>query len=132
MRNRYDFNIEDVKQVIICTIEDPCKYTIICERKYIDNGKPTRQFVERYQAEYDTVTQEGCIGIICPRCGAWNFYDKNESNIDELLNINNCHKCDDSYEVTYSEDDLINLVMDFMDEESFYGVNIFINGIPIE
>ena len=126
MSNKYEFKIEDINSVIIATITDPLKYSITLTRKINEDGTPTRVFVETYSAEKD-YEDEGLVGVICPRCGVWNYYDLSYNG-----EYNLCKDYHENYENTYSENELITLVMSYMDEETFPDIAIFINGTHIQ
>lgn len=130
MRNRYEFNIEDINSVIITTIDDQC--STICTRKENNDGTPSRLFVERFSAEND-IDDDGNIGVICPRCGTWNYYDNSSYNYLKKTNsdFDHCADCPKNYEISYDEEDLISLIQSYLNKESFCKVDIYINGIHI-
>ena len=133
MANKYEFNIEDINSVIITSLKHEDKYTIKCNRKMNEDGTPSTMFVETYSAEEDRTSEDGLIGVICRRCGTWNFCSKENYEVFKQNDFETmCPDCDDEYENVYGEDHLIETIMSFMDEESFFDVMIFINGRLIE
>lgn len=123
MRNKYEFKIEDINVVkIITNLED--NYTITCTRK-----PGTNIFIETYSADNDESSNTE-IGIVCPRCGEWNYCKKHEYSPD-IYDIK-CENCEPTYQISYTEDDLIDMIMENMNEESFFDIELYINGIHIK
>lgn len=125
MKNTYEFNIEDINSVIIIT-KDSTQYTTTFTRKFKDN-KPTEEFIETYSA--NDVHNDNTIITkqICERCGTW--YDVNPTRLDYRYK---CESCTSDYEDIVSEDELIERIYSFMNDEMFLDVMIFINGRQIE
>ena len=121
MKNSYEFNIEEIDSVIIVSNDDS-KYTTLYHRKYIDD-KPTESFILTYSANVSR--DKNGVKVICERCGSW-YYNNTLTSVP-------CQSCTDDYEDIISEDDLINTIMSFTENESsFFEVIIFINGIHIQ
>lgn len=122
MKNKYEFNIEDINSVIIVT-KDSSQYTTTFNRNF-DNGKPTEEFIETYSAN-GNFDDEHAYTVICERCGSWNkvLYGTNYSS---------CEHCTSDYEDIVSEDELIKNILSFINDEMFWDVMIFINGRQIE
>ena len=129
--------MEDITEKIKKFVET-IKNSINCQcpaqiSKVNEDGTYSRDFSETYSANEDT-TDEGIIGVICARCGTWNFYDEASYEIfkeDDFKNA--CPDCNPEYENSYDENELIKLIASYLeDEESFNKVSIFINGIHIE
>lgn len=123
MKNKYEFNIEDINSVIIVT-KDSSQYTTTFNRKF-ENDKPTEEFIETYSANavYNDLTTK----LICERCGTW--YDVHATSLDYR---GKCESCTSDYEDIVSEDELIERIYSFMNDEMFWDVMIFINGRQIE
>ena len=132
MRNKYEFNIEDINSVIITDLTDAFKISTNCIRKKNDDGTPSRMFVEKYSAEED-YSEDGIIGVICSRCGTWNYYDEASYEFFKENDFKHaCPACKPEDETSYDENDLIDLIQSFINEESFNDVLIFINGTHIQ
>lgn len=134
MGKTYEFKIEDIQKVKIITVSDECKYTTICTRIKDENGNDTRTFLETYSAKIDR-SKEATVGIICPKCGSWSYFDEEDYNREDFEF--ECGYCKDkeNYSVVYSEKDLRDLVLSFFEEESaesFNELEIYINDILIK
>lgn len=122
MKNTYEFNIEDINSVIVVT-KDITQYTTTFTRKY-NNHKATEEFIETYSGNNlkDNDGSEN-INILCERCGTWR----------KVISTNiPCESCTSDYEDIVSEDELIERIYSFMNDEMFWSVMIFINGRQIE
>ena len=125
MRNKYEFNIEDIISCTVVSPYDEQQLTVGYVRIEDENGNNTRNFVTKYYAHQDTISQEGMIGTICNRCGAWTFCEEDSSD-------NTCKHCESDYKETYTEEEMIDLILSYVeDEELFRDVNLFINDIEI-
>ena len=125
MKNRYEFKIEEINEVRIVTVSDPLKYTILCKRE-LKEGTPLRTFKETYSAHPDYNEELGIVGIICPKCGDWNYFDKSIYDNVSSFECDN-EDCDDNY---CDENSIINLVHSIINE-SFNEIELYINGIHI-
>lgn len=131
MKKKYEFKIEDINSVkSIATSSD--KYTVIYTRKFNNSGKPTRSFIVTYDAvpeerKYD----KNKIITICKKCGAWNSFDKDIFYSEDFEFI--CGDCYDQYEEIISEEDLIKVISSLIDDEdTFFGIDLYINDIHIK
>lgn len=121
MKNKYEFNIEDINSVIIVT-KDHTRYTTTFNRKFED-GEPTEEFIETYSANITLNPNPGIFKIVCERCGTWRKVVSQDIP---------CESCTSDYEDVVSEDELIERIYSFMNDEMFWDVMIFINGRQIE
>lgn len=120
MKNTYEFNIEDINSVIIVT-KDSTQYTTTFNRKFEDS-KPTEEFIETYSAN-SVFDDDHTLTAICERCGTWNKVTKI---------THECESCTSDYEDIVSEDELIERIYSYLNDEMFWDVMIFINGRQIE
>ena len=123
MKNTYEFNIEDINSVIIVT-KDFTQYTTTFNRKFEDN-KPTEEFIETYCANSirdDDGTKN--INLLCTRCGTWRKVSHDQ--------LSSCESCTFDYEDMVSEDEIIEIISSYINDEMFWDVMIFINGKQIE
>ena len=121
MRNKYEFKIEEITSAFIQTTTDKYLYTTIFNRKD-DN-----EFIITHSALVDS-SKDGVVKVICPRCGRWNTFDE-----DEFYNGNTeCDQCSDDYEEYCNENEFIEIILSFMDEDIFKEVIININEIHIK
>ena len=128
MRNKYEFRIEDIHNVLIVSTSES-QYSNVYSRKYDEDGKPTQYFVQTFNAEPEEI-EDGKIKVICSRCEGWNVFDKSDYfDNDDFEFI--CEYCVEDYEDTIHEDEVIEIINSYMDEELFYDVSILINFIPI-
>ena len=130
MANRYEFKIEDIHNVMIISNTSESQYTNVYSRKYDEDGNPTQYFVQTYNAEPEEI-EDGKVRVICSRCEGWNVFDKNEYFDNDEFKYE-CAHCAEDYEDIIHEDDLIEVVKSYMDEELFFDVSILINFLPIE
>lgn len=126
MKNRYEFKIEDITNVLIQSKSED-KYSNMYSRKYDENG-PTREFVRTYNAEPEDLG-EGKIRVICTKCDRWNVFNRKdyEDNRFEYL----CNHCTDDYEEIVDENELIDIINSIMDKDLFFDSILRINYIYI-
>lgn len=124
MKNKYEFNAEDINKIIVVT-NDSTEYTYQLIRKFNEDGSPTMSFETRHTAK-SYKTQDDLICSICPYCGIWNYIAEDLYNSGEF-------ECDcNSEKVFISEEEAIEFVLSLMNEKDFDGITIIINDIVIE
>lgn len=128
MANRYEFKIEEINQVMMTTLTDPNKYTVIYTRKIDPDGTPSREFVQTYSAQPEKESEE-FVNVICPRCERWNMFAKEYYESEEFEY--SCDYCAEEHEDICAEDDLIEIIYDILDE-SFFDMELIINGTHIK
>lgn len=128
-KKKYEFRIEDIHTVLIVS-KSESKYTNTFSRKYDEDGNPTLYFIQTYNAEPEEIGDD-TIRVICNRCEGYNVFDKSEYFDNEDFKFT-CDQCADDYEDIIHENELIDIINSYMDEEYFFDVSIFINFIPIE
>lgn len=121
-RNKYEFNIEDINTAKVSTIPDEHNYAVIYTRKFI-NEKPTTDFIMTYEADEDD-DMNGSIGVLCPRCGIWSYYDATDT---EKIQEKHCERCTKDFEEIISEDELISILLSYMNQETFLDISLTIN-----
>ena len=129
MANRYEIRVEDINRVTIQDISGDSRYDVFYNRKFDENGNPTRDFVVVYEADPDIDGEY--IKCICKRCERWNTFkyeDWKKPGFDE----NQCEHCSEDYEVIMSENELVELILSYMDKDLFFDINLYINDTLIE
>ena len=129
MRNKYEFRIEDIHNVLIVS-KGKDQYSNVFSRKYDDDGNPTEFFIQTYNAEPEFIDDDK-VKVICSRCEGWNVFDKSKYFDDDDFKFV-CEHCTEDYEDVIHENELIDIINSYMDEELFFDVSILINFIPIE
>ena len=128
MRNRYEFKIEEINNVII-TEKNGFHYSTIYNRKLDEYGNPTKLFVQSYNADAEE-RESNKIMVICSKCEAYNVFDKDEF-CDENF-VYECKNCYGCHEDIVDEDTLIETINSILDEETFFDFDLSINTIPIK
>ena len=128
MKNVYEFNIEDIKTVKIVTLTDEFKYTLVYTRTKVLHEDT---FYLSHDALPD-LTVDGEVSIICPKCGIWNKFSEEFYNSEEYKFTCSSGKCIDRFYDVISEDELIDVIMSYMDEGVFNELEITINDILIK
>ena len=121
MRNNYEFDIKDINKIVAIDNNSVCNYKT--EYVRIDAG----DFIETCHS--DPIIELNKVNIVCERCGAWTSYTLDEFNSKDFNPV--CSKCKSDYESIYSEDEIIEIIMSFMDKEVFNGITLLINDIEI-
>ena len=126
MNNLYEFDIDEIKSVTVIDTEGSCNYKTEYTRIETDNGNT--YFLERIYS--DPIIEGNRVKVVCQRCGHWNSFSLKEFNSDEF-DPDSCTKCSSTYENLYSEDEMINIIMSFLEKDTFKGIKLFINDIEI-
>lgn len=131
MKNRYEFNIEDINSARIISLSEG-NFTAIYDRMVDEDGNPMNQFLASYIAENDMSKEsEGLIGITCPICGSCTFIKKNKLE-DELFDPKfDLNHCNEEELIIYSEQEFIEEIYSYMNPDEFSNVIIYINSILI-
>lgn len=122
MRNKYEFKIEDINTVTATGGELTIKYNRISDSSFVETfHAKTVLLNEDEENEYE---------MVCPRCGAWNVINaKEEPNMS--LEEFECNVCNKDYQELHSEEDMIHIILSFMEKDTFESTDITINDIPI-
>ena len=128
MANRYEIKAEDINRVTIRDITSDSNYSVFYNRKLDENGTPTREFVVIYEADPDIDGEN--IKCICKRCERWNTFNYEDWK-KPGFNENQCEYCSEDYETIVTENELIDLVLSYMDEDLFFDVDLYINDVLI-
>ena len=129
MGNRYEFKAEEIDKVAIISIGSEYRYDTFYTRKMDEDGNPTRLFITNWDSDPDIDGDK--VKCICKRCERWNTFNIEEWKSPEF-NSNLCNYCEEDYEDIISEEDLIELVLSYMDKDLFFVVNLYINDILIK
>lgn len=125
---KYEFNIEDINIVVVKDKTSSYNYKTVYTRDALAIGEePT--FIESPYA--DPIVGENGVEIICNRCGVWNSYSHDEY-IDETFDSKKCPNCDEHMKITHTENEMIDIIMSFMDKEIFESIELTINDILIK
>lgn len=120
--NKYEFKIEDIKEVKIITKEDPHCYTIHYER--INRNL----FKESYHSLPIEIANDRKVGIMCNSCGKITKFKKRYYHSNNF--IFRCSKCN-NHPVTCDENYLREYILSLMTKEAFSGIDLYINNIHI-
>lgn len=124
MRNTYEFNIEYINKI---KVDDG---SLCVEYKRMDDPIEDKWFfIETFHSNLDYNENTGEFESICPRCGTWN-----NSTIQPILTTSDyeCKSCDTTYHELYSEEDMIDIILSFMEEDTFNDITLSINDIIIK
>lgn len=124
MKNRYEFRIEDIKEVKVVSKNDPFHYTVQFTRDY--NNEPALLFKQTYHAL--PIEDDGRIRIMCESCGKRTRHKKKYYYSNNFtFKCGRCDGvpslCDEGYVKSY--------VMDLMDKDKFNDYDIYINDVHI-
>lgn len=120
MKNKYEFKIEDINTVKVVSSSSD-NFTTTYTRKN------DRSFIITYTADVEeSKTNKGELLVICNRCGAWNSLKEYDEN--NFI----CAHCYNLHEETISEENLIDTILSFLDEEIFFDISLYINDIQIQ
>lgn len=132
MKNRYEFNIEDINSARIISLSEG-NFTVKYDRIFDEDGNPTNQFFLSYIGENDMSKEsEGLIGVICPICGSYMFIDKNKAEDESFDPSTDLNCCTEEDIIIYSESELIDEIYSYMDKDDFVKHMIYINNILIQ
>ena len=126
----YKFKAEEINNVLITT-KGTNNYTTMYSRKFDEEGNPTREFVQTYNAEPDESIGDGKISVICHRCDNWNVFDKDDYFYNDDF-VYKCKNCTDDYEEVVDENDVIDHIMAMMEPDTYFDIELRINYIPIK
>lgn len=130
MSNTYEFNIEDINSVIAIDVNSSCNYKTEYTRIINKCGEyQSKYFVETSHS--DPIIEDNTVKIVCERCGTWNSYPIEDYNSDKFDKNNICPRCESNYKNLYSENEIISIIMSFMDKEIFDGIKLIINDTEI-
>ena len=128
MRNRYEFNIEEINSVVIA-LKSEGSYTVTYKRKFDEDGMPTTEFVRTYSAEPDNSPGNGNVMMICNRCETWTEISKEE--LERPGFTFNCNHCSDDFEDIIDEDDVVIAIAGAMEPDVYFDIDLYINDIHI-
>lgn len=132
MKNKYEFNIEDINSVVIIDKKPGSDYCTVYARKYDESNNKTMEFIETHHSNAEINKNTGEIKVLCSRCGTWNNYYINNTEDYDINNIEfECKFCTEGYQIIYTEDEMIGLIMSFMDKDMFNTIKIIINNTEI-
>lgn len=118
---KYEFNIEDIKEIKIVTKNDPNNYFI----QFIRDGLYFNKTFNSLPYEDPSKSR---IYVMCPNCGKTIRYKKKYFYSD---NFNfSCGKCNNNPSI-YDEDYVKDYVLSLMTEDEYYKYDIYINNIHI-
>ena len=128
MRNKYEFKIEEINEVVATSDGLTLKYKRINDSLFEEtfHGTPSDDGVEH---DKDGKTR---YTYICPRCGAYNYvyaYEKPEipTSADDVK----CEYCLKGYREWHSEENMIGILNSFMKESTYMDLDLTINDIHI-
>lgn len=127
MRNKYEFNIEDIHDVTATGGELTIKYHRISDSEFVEtfHANPVLLGVDDRRQN-----KKGRYEIVCPRCGTWNVNWEDYKPTISLEDFE-CDSCDKDYRELHSEEEMIHILLSFMEKDTFESTDITINDIPI-
>lgn len=125
--NKYEFKMEDIKEIKIVTKEDPQRYTIKYKRVYYNNT-PTETFIATFHSLPIEKENDRKIGIMCDKCGKITRFKRDYYHSDRFKFI--CSKCKGD-NITCDEEYVREYTLSLMEPETFSGIDLFINNIHI-
>ena len=130
MKKKYEYNIEEIKTVSLSSLASD-HYTMNFVRMLDEKGNDTKQFITTHSSIPEVSSaDENKMTCICNKCGNWQSIDKEEffSKDFEFK----CVRCNNEGIDLTDEESLINEIYAYMDEETFFESEIFINGEQIK